>query len=55
MNGVYDEYDNLSVDDLERIYGDLQFNLENTRNTIMEEKLKYEKYKVIICIIILYI
>jgi ubiquitin carboxyl-terminal hydrolase L5 len=40
-----EEFSGLSLDELEKIRVDLEFNIENARNTIMEENLKMEKYK----------
>lgn len=41
-----DEFAGLTIDELEKIKADIEFNIENARNAIFEENMKAEKYKV---------
>lgn len=45
MNEVYGDYDVLNREELERAKEEIELTLDNTRNQMMEENFKFERYK----------
>lgn len=46
MDENYQEYDSLTKEELNKILNDIDFELENLKIIIEDEKAKFEKYKV---------
>lgn len=46
MTDVYEEYNNLSKEDLEKSKTEIEYNIGTIRNQMLEENMKFENYKV---------